>query len=376
MSGRRQPQPPPPSPTSGWVILLSIVAIVASLGAVAFTVLRSGGAASSDSCRTLAWDALPNSSGLPDGWTVSAGNFYADGAGNTMAGPETADGSAPDTLYLQVTCYGADSHLAMTHSHQSALAAGGTDARSVPALGDESFATEDPTNGSTSIYVRRGGLVAVLIVPTSLDPGDLEQVARAVDNAMATAGSTAARPTNRPPPASPSGGVDLPTAEASASDEPLPTAMHGAIDLEAMLPKAVGGVALTRQSTTGTTALGSDPAIQAALTTFLGKLGKTPADLQSAEAYDETGVSDVAIFVYRVTGIAGQVLGQAIVDSDSVAAGSGVTSTKETVAGKAVTHIRYGDGTADDYVYVKGDVVFDVSTSDPATAIQALSALP
>jgi hypothetical protein len=293
-----------------------------------------------------------------------------------MAGPETADGSPPDTLYLQVTCYGADSHLAMTRSHQSALAAGGTDSKGVPALGEESFATEDPTNGSTSIYVRRGGLVAVLVVPTTLDPGDLEVVARAVDNGMASAGSTAARPTNRPPPASPTGGVDLPTADASASDEPVPTVMHGAVELEALLPKAVGGVALTRQSTIGTTALGSDPAIQAALTTFLGKIGKTPADLQSAEAYDETGNSDVGIFAYRVAGITGPVLGQAIVDSDSVAAGSGVTSTKETVAGKAVTHIRYGDGTGDDYVYVKDDVVFDVATTDPATAIQALSALP
>jgi hypothetical protein len=264
----------------------------------------------------------------------------------------------------------------MTRSHQSAKDSGSTDATGVPALGDESFATEDLTNGSTSVYVRRGGLVAVLVVPTSLDPGDLEQVARAVDSSMASAGSTAARPTNRPPAASPPGGVDLPTADASASDGPIATPMHGALDLEAMLPKAVGGVALTRQSTTGTTALGSDPAIQDALTTFLGRLGKTPADLQSAEGYDDTGVSDVGIFVYRVAGITGQVLGQAIVDSDSVAAASGVTSTRETVGGKPVTHIRYGDGTADDYVYVKGDVVFDVTTSDPATAIQTLNALP
>jgi hypothetical protein len=152
--------------------------------------------------------------------------------------------------------------------------------------------------------------------------------------------------------------------------------MHGALELEALLPKAVGGVALTRQSTTGMTAIGSDPAIQEALTTFLAKLGKTPADLQSAEAYDEGGVSDVGIFAYRVAGITGPVLGQAIVDSDSVAAGSGVTSTKETIGGKAVTHIRYSEIVGDDYVYVKGDVVFDVTTSDPATAIQALTALP
>ncbi len=127
MTGRRQPQPPPPSPMSSWVILLSVVAIVVSLGAVAFTVLRGGGAATADACRTLAWDSLPNSSGLPDGWTVTAGNFYADGAGNSLVGPESADGSAPETLYLQVTCYGADSHLAMTRSHDSARQTGSTD---------------------------------------------------------------------------------------------------------------------------------------------------------------------------------------------------------------------------------------------------------
>lgn len=380
MTARRglPPPPPPASSMPGWVVLLSIIALVVSVAAIAVSLLRSpgpGASAGVETCRTLAWDALPDGTGLPDGWTVAAGSFYADGAGTSLAGPTPSDGSAPSTLYLQITCYGADSHLAMTRAHESALATGSNDAQLIR-LGDESFAIEDPSNASTSVYIRQGGLVAILVGPTSVDPGSLELAARAVDTALTSAGSTAVRPspTVRAGAASPSGAIGSPSAEPSA--EPSSTPAHVALDLEALLPKSVAGVTLGRQSTLGTSGLtGSDPSSQS-LVTSLDKLGKTPADLQIAEALDDSTSTDLQIFAFRVPGIKGSTLGQAVVDSYVATGASGIKTARKTISGKAVTHVMYNDGGKDDYVYVHGDVVFDVATSDPALAIQALAALP
>ncbi len=387
MSGRRHVEPAPSTAVQGWVVLLSVIALVVAIGAAALSLIRTGAPASGSACRTLAWDALPDESGLPDGWTVTAGNFYADGAGNSIVGPEAADGSAPDTLYLQVTCYGDDGHLAMTSSHRSALATGATDADPpLIALGDESFETQDPSNGSTSVYVRKGGLVAVLVAPSTLDPGDLETVARAVETGLERAGTTASGSTaTRRPVASPTGGIGEPSAgtsdEPSASDEPNPSDLpsgspsHLVPELEALLPKAIAGVIYSRQSTLGTSGLGSDPS-SAALTASLAKLNKSPGDLQIAAAFDDSGGSDLQLFAFRVSGVKGATLGQAIVDSYVASGATGMTTAKKTISGKAVTQVMYNDGGADDYVYVDGDVVFDVATSDAASAIQALAALP
>jgi hypothetical protein len=374
MSGRGKPQPAQASSTAGWVVLLSVVAIVASVAAVGFVVLR-GLSSGGDTCRTQAWDALPDGTGLPDGWTIAGGSFYADGAGTTLHGPAPSDGSSgPSTMYLQITCYGADSHSAMTHAHQSALATGSSDVPLI-ALGDESFATADPTNGSTTVFIRKGGLVATLVAPTTLDPVDLEQAAQSVDAGLSSAGSTAVRPspTIRTPVPIPSSDVGSPSA--AASDGPAPTPVHAVPDLEAMVPKVVGGTTLTTQSTLGTAGLGSDPAIQDALVSFLSKLGKAPADLQAAEGYDDSGLSDLGVFAYRVSGVTGAALRQAIIDSYVAADPSSTTTAPATIGGKQVTHISYGSGGSDDYVYVKGDVVFDVATADPALANKALAAI-
>jgi hypothetical protein len=371
----RHVQASAPAPSfSGWLVLLSVVAIGLSVAAIGFTLFR--GSASPDAgCRTLAWDALPDGSGLPDGWSVAAGNFYVDGAGTSLIGPTPSDGSAPTTLYLQVTCYGADSHQALTRSHGSALATGGTDVPLVN-LGDESFATEDPTNASTTVYVRLGGLLAILVAPSAIDPGELEQAARAVDTALSLAGSTAARPspTIRTPRPSGSTGAGSPSPSVPAGPSATPT--HLVPDLEKLLPATVGNLALTRQSILGTTGLvGSDPSSQALVAT-LDTLGKTPADFQIAAGYDESGVTDLQVFAFRLGGVKGPVLGQAIVDSYQAAGASAVTAAKVTISGKSVTHISYGTTEADDYVYVHGDVVYDVGTTDPDLAAQSLAALP
>jgi hypothetical protein len=148
------------------------------------------------------------------------------------------------------------------------------------------------------------------------------------------------------------------------------------VDLEALLPLSVGGVSLTRDSTTGTAALTATDASTLALVASLTRLGKTTADLQIAEAFDSSTSTDLQVFAFRLTGIKGPKLAQAIIDSFLAGGPSGVTSVTVTISGKQVTHVAYSDNKSDDYVYVHGDVVFDVASADPATAAQGLAALP
>jgi hypothetical protein len=58
------------------------------------------------------------------------------------------------------------------------------------------------------------------------------------------------------------------------------------------------------------------------------------------------------------------------------AAASGMTTTPATVGTKSVIKVDYGDGGPIDYVYVHGQDVFDVSTSDPTLAATVLNQLP
>ena len=87
--------------------------------------------------------------------------------------------------------------------------------------------------------------------------------------------------------------------------------------------------------------------------------------------------SDLQLFAFQVPGVKGPTLGQAIVDSYVAAGGvrDDDRARRRSPARRSPTSV-YNDGGADDYVYVRGDVVFDVATSDAASAIQALAALP
>jgi hypothetical protein len=364
---------------------LSIVALVVSTVAIALVLTRSS-ASDQSACRTQAWNAIPDPTGLPEGWSLTASNFYVDGAGTSAVGP-TPSGADTPTVYLQITCYGSDGHLAMIRLRDSAIAAGGT-AETFTSLGDESFAVTDSTTGGQSVYVRRGQLVAGLAAASTVGLGDLETVAQAVDTSLASAaagvqvavggtippGPVGVGPTDAPP------GSNAPSVAPSdlPSDFPsdLPSAeVHVAPDLEAMLPKTAGGVTLTSQSTTGTDALGQDAA-SLALVASLGQMGKKAADLQIAESYDAAGNLDVELLAYRVPGIAATKLGQAVIDSYLADGASGTTTSKTTLSGKQITTINYGDGGPLDYVYENGEVVFDLSTSDTTIAAQMVSQFP
>ena len=376
------------------VAALSVIAIVVSGLAIFLSLTRpaGGGSATTDAtaCRTMAWNALPDPVGLPTGWTLSTSNFYVDGAGASVNGPAPADGStAGPTIYLQVTCFGGDGHLVMTRFHDSANAAGGSDV-SFTKLGDESFASLDSTGQGTSVYIRRGQLVASLLAPSDVASADLSATASAVDTGLAFAasgGQVAAVPPGSPRP-SPSTAVGSPaigspgasttgSAPAAAADGSAdPGDQHAAPDLEALLPRKIGGVALTYQSTDGTTALAGNDTSTTALVASLTQMGKTAADLDIAEAYDGDGSLDAQIIAFRVKGVGADKLGQAILDSWLSDGASGITSAKTTISGKTVTKVTYSDGGPADYLYLKGDVVYDLSTSTDSVVTETISLFP
>jgi hypothetical protein len=375
------------------VAALSILAIVVSTVAIVLTLTHSS-ASDQSACRTQAWNALPDPTGLPVGWALTAGNFYVDGAGTSAVGPTPSGGTSDTpTVYLQVTCYGSDGHLAMIRLRDSALAVGGT-AQTFTSLGDESFAVRDATGGQ-SVYVRRGQLVAGLAAASSVGLADLETVAQAVDTSLASAASgaqVAIGQSTIPPGGVPVGGLpsnppvnsaapsgapsDAPSGGASGAPSDAPSAaVHVAPDLEALLPKVIGGVTLSSQSTSGTDALGQD-ASSLALVTSLTQMGKNASDLQIAESYDPAGNLDVELLAFRVPGVDSAKLGQAVLDSWLAGGASGVTTAKVTLSGKAITTVTYSDGGPADYIYEKGDVVYDLSTSDATIAAQTVSLFP
>ncbi len=159
----------------------------------------------------------------------------------------------------------------------------------------------------------------------------------------------------------------------NASDEP-PVESHDVADLEALLPAALNGTSLIRESWTGDTILGDD-SWSTSMTTFLTSSGKTAADLQASQAYDQAGGLDLSAGVFRVAGLGGEALRDAM-----IAAWKGdypdLKTASTTIGGLAVTTGDFGDGGIAAYWFVRDGVVFDIESGDPAIAAAALAALP
>jgi hypothetical protein len=371
-------EPVPSRRTVFVVAILSVVAIVLAGAALIVTVLRPGAAASADSCRALSWASLPDPSTLPAGWTLAGSGFYSDGYSTSLVGPAaTSTTTTTPSIYVRLNCLGADDHLALTRSHDAAVAAGATDL-TFAKLGDESFAHQDATGGAT-VYFRRSGIVTYLVAAASVTPSELQQAATAVDLAIAAASASGGSGILGTPRPAPSGGVAVaspgPLASSGPGASPEPSPSHAVPALEALLPHTVSGTPFSSQSLTGTDALGTDAA-SVALAASIKGFGKLPADFQVAETYDATGTVALTVIGFRVVGIDGVRVRQAIIASWLVAAASGMTTTPATIGGKALIKVDYGDGGPLDYVYVSGQTVFDVSTADTTLAATVLAQLP
>jgi len=240
-----------------------------------------------------------------------------------------------------------------------------------------------PAASTTTLYFRRGSLVANLTAATSVDRPTLETVGRALDAAMvrslaltadasplALPSSSAPASSAAPPGASPS------TAPASPAPSASPAAeSHDVPDLEGLLPHLVGTTSLATQSVLGTTALGTNPASQA-LQASLQKLGKTPADLQIAGAYDPAGALDLRLFAYRVAGVGTTELARAVVESQLSNTAAQATSSQVTIGDHTITKIAYGQGLGSPaYVYVLNGVVYMIQSGDTSLIATVLGLL-
>lgn len=335
----------------------------------------SATASPTPSCRTVAWNALPPGDTLPEGWTVSGSGFYTDGYGAQLTGPTASGAQAAPVLNVRVSCYGSDGHIVLTRSHEADLAAGGTD---VPfaGIGDEALAAKDASGTTTSVYFRRGQLVASLAAQ-GVTSDDLDQVAGAIDDAMLAAGETAAldNPTAEPgatdePAASDEGAIP---SDAGASDAPEPLT-HTFPALEAILPDAIDGTPLTHESSTATDVMSGDPSADA-LFQWLTDNGKTSDQLEFATAYDANSTIDASLTAIRVNGIAAAKLRDELIKTWLSGSGSAATTSTKKIGGKTVTVVDYHDQGSPDYIVDHGDAVIIVASSDPALAEKVVASI-
>ncbi len=209
--------------------------------------------------------------------------------------------------------------------------------------------------------------------PPSRGGGNFWQALAIIALVAATAGWTtvavlALRPTTAPAAATDS--TD-PNAGADVTDAPPP---HDVPALEAQLPSKVNGAALEADSSTGDTLFGGDPWSDA-MSAWLTSVSKGPSDLQYAEAADAASQLDLFVTVYRVPGISGTVLRDAIANAWK----SGSTTTKvsqATIGGVEVTKVVLDESSTPTYLYVRGDLVYDVDTSDESIVSATIGALP
>ena len=164
------------------------------------------------------------------------------------------------------------------------------------------------------------------------------------------------------------------SAAAVASTAPTAAPSPAAPVLEAEMPKAVNGTALTTESALNASSLGSGPNSRA-LSAAVTSLGKKPGDLEVADAFDPSGALALSILGFRLPGSDPATLRPVVLDAWLSVKSAGVTSTSVSLSGTPSTKVSYGDGGPDQYVFVFRDSVFIVVTTDQALAVSAVAAM-
>jgi hypothetical protein len=167
-----------------------------------------------------------------------------------------------------------------------------------------------------------------------------------------------------------------------ASQEPDPTddpddavtARHDAPEMEPLIPDAIAGAALEKDSDTGASFLGDDP-LSEALSALLRTAGKQPEQLRIATATDQASDLDLQLSVYRMQGVSAQLLAQAI-EAGWQSDDPDFKLETQTIAGKPVARGGYGPGDPTAFWYVHGEDVYEIQTGDQSIAQTALAALP
>jgi len=180
-------------------------------------------------------------------------------------------------------------------------------------------------------------------------------------------------------PAAPAAEADVPTEsfDPNASDDsdvPPVADTHDAPELESLLPATLSGTTLQAQSWDGDGLLTDDP-WSLAMTAFLTSVCKVPADLHVAQSYDPDQALDASIGVYHADGVEASALRDALIGAWKGDYPEMVIS-QVTVGGKDVTKGDFGEDTITSYLYLDGDNVYDIESSDEAIATTALGAIP
>ena len=337
---------------------------------------NSGGA---DDCQARAWDSIPEERDLPDGWTVAATSFFVGNMTVTLEGPAADAETGEGVVYTTVTCFGTDSAEALARS-RAADASSGSPTTDLDGIGEEGYQIDDGT-GLSAIHFRRGDLVSYLVVAGNVTADELRGAGEAFDQAMldAKAGDLPSIQPAGTPGAAQSPGAEPPVINPSAVPSGLPSGSPAgepaSPELDALLPREVAGTPFVVETSIATDVLGDDAGSKA-LTAGLRELGKSPDDLQVAQAYDQNGTVDLVLFAFRLPDADPEALRSLVLDSWLVAGAEGVTTEEVELGGKTVTHVDYGDELPGAYLYTVDDVAVIIQTSSEDLAAQAAEALP
>jgi hypothetical protein len=168
----------------------------------------------------------------------------------------------------------------------------------------------------------------------------------------------------------------------SAAESPgigLPSFSAGVVaELEALIPDEIGGATMQKFSMRGDQFLASgqeDPTTAR----FLEELGVSPNDVSIAFGFGFAAdfTSGAAMFVFRAEGASEDRLLQVFKDSMDEDRDIPLEWTTVTIAGHEVESAT--DADADDqamFLYAKGELLYFVSTTDPAAAEEVIAGLP
>jgi hypothetical protein len=355
-------------------LTVALAALAVAVVALAWSLFFSGNGSSD--CQARAWDSIPSERDLPDGWSVSATSFFVGNATVTLEGPAADAETGEGVIYTTVTCFGKDSAEALARS-RVADASTGSPTSDLEGIGDEGYQIGDDATGVSTMHFRRGDLVSYLVVAGNVTADELEAAAEAFDQAMidARAGDIPSIEPAATPGALDSLPPEEPGVEPSAAPSALPLESPASAALDALLPKEIAGTPFVVETSLATDALGDDAGSKAVIA-GLRELGKTPDDLELAQAYDETGTVDLVLFAFRLPGADPEALRSLVLDSWLVASAEGVTTEEVELGGKTVTHVDYGDELSDAYLYSVGDVAVIIQTGSEDLAAAAAEALP
>ena len=163
-----------------------------------------------------------------------------------------------------------------------------------------------------------------------------------------------------------------PVADTGRAAAATPAGRHADPELEAMLPRALGGAPLVVESQAGTDL----STRSAAFDGFLTRLGRSRAEFTVASAYSDRGLR-AEIGAWRVRGAAPDAMLDGLVAAMQAASSVPLTVVPETLAGQSVT--RIGDpgqlARGPLWVIARDGVLLFVQTPDRALAEEAIGKL-